>query len=60
MVIHGDHGARLYLDTEYENEIDNFSTFIALKDNNTSGKTINRNMKLQNVFTDFINRNFDN
>jgi len=60
VVIHGDHGARLYLDTEYENEIDNFSTFIALKDNNTSGKTIDENMKLQNVFTNFINRNFDN
>lgn len=58
VVIHGDHGARLFLNTKLENKIDNMSTFVALKGIGTVPEVIEKNLKLQNVFIKFFNKYF--
>ena len=58
VVVHGDHAARIFLNTEFENEMDKVSTFIAIKDLNSKPEVINKNLRLQSVFVNFFEKYF--
>lgn len=58
VVIHGDHAARLFLNTELENERDKTGTFIALKGTNYEPEVINKNFRLQEIFVKFFKSYF--
>ena len=59
VVIHGDHAARLFLNTELENERDKIGTFIALKGFGYKPEVINKNFMLQEIFVKFFKNYFE-
>ena len=59
VVIHGDHAARLFLNTELENERDKIGTFIALKGIGYKPEVINKNFMLQEIFVKFFKNYFE-
>ena len=58
VVVHGDHAARIFLNTKLENERDNIGTFIALKGVNYKPEVVNKNFNLQDIFVNFFNNHF--
>ena len=59
VVIHGDHAARLFLNTELENERDKIGTFIALKGIGYKPEVINKNFMLQEIFCEIFKNYFE-
>ena len=58
VVIHGDHGARLFRNTKYSNKDDNLGTIVAIKDKFTNPMSVNEDVELQTIFVNFIKKNF--
>lgn len=54
VIVHGDHGTRIALDTSFESDIDTFGTFLAIKAPNITAGLSAQPVSLQRTFNDYF------